>query len=258
MSAVRDGTLAVLPFRNLSSTDELDWFATATAELLATHMANSPMVTVVSPERVRLILENAAEDEADPMKLMEQAQIGFSITGSIINSSSRIRVESRLIDNGERNSAALRIWRSELTQDDLYTLVAELDRKYRQYIEVRAISEHAEEEWMQELTRYPVDAYRAYARGREQLSAAQWSPAIENFLKAVSIDSTFVSAWVDLSSCYWNTGEIFPAWTGHSTVPWNCASTPALARDSGWISTAQRRVRRWPTHDSVRRRNATN
>jgi serine/threonine protein kinase/tetratricopeptide (TPR) repeat protein len=206
-SAVQEGALAVLPFNNLSPTEDLDWFAVAVAELLATTMANSPMVDVISPERVRLILESAADGPVDGLGLMANSNIGYSITGSVLGTGAAIRVESRLVDNQAGTVLHSVVGQAD-SPDDLYVLVEDLDRRYREFIEVRAISERIQEEWTQELATYSVEAYRAYARGREQLSAAQWGPAITFFTEAVSIDSTFVSAWVDLSSCYWNTSDM--------------------------------------------------
>jgi tetratricopeptide (TPR) repeat protein len=69
---------------------------------------------------------------------------------------------------------------------------------------VRTISERIDEEWIQDLPTYSIEAYRAYARGREHLSAARWELAVDFFREAVAIDSTFVSAWVDLAASYWN------------------------------------------------------
>jgi len=206
-SAVQEGALAVLPFNNLSPTEDLDWFAVAVAELLATTMANSPMVDVISPERVRLILESTGDGPVDALGLMANSNVGYSITGSVLGTGAGIRVESRLVDN-QAGTVLHSVMGQADSADDLYVLVEDLDRHYREFIEVRAISKRIQEEWSQELATYSVEAYRAYARGREQLSAAQWEPAIEFFTEAVTIDSTFVAAWVDLSSCYWNTGDM--------------------------------------------------
>jgi tetratricopeptide (TPR) repeat protein/predicted Ser/Thr protein kinase len=203
-AAVRDGTLAVVPFQNLNLSADLAWFTVASAELLATTISGSPMIDVISLDRVRMILERTP---GDAQSALAAAGVGYSIGGAVIAGGSGIRIETRLVNNrsGELIHSVVG---NAADVDDLYEVVADLDRAYREFIEVRAISERLEEEWIQDLPTYSIEAYRAYARGREHLSAARWEPAITFFTEAVNIDSTFVSAWVDLSSCYWNIGDL--------------------------------------------------
>jgi serine/threonine-protein kinase len=196
--------LAVIPFQNLNLHEEDAWFVTAAAELLASKLSGATTVDVISPERVGMILGSGS---GDPMTALSSAGVIYSISGSVITGENGLRVETRLVETatGElRHSASGR----SADEKGLYAIVAALESAYLDYFEVKSISDRLEEGWIQQSPSNSVEAYRAFARGREHLSASRWETAISFLTEAVSIDSMFVSAWVDLSSCYWNTGDM--------------------------------------------------
>jgi TolB-like protein/Flp pilus assembly protein TadD len=200
--------VAVLPYENLSGDLEIDWLSRAVPELLTASMSRESDLDVISSQRAALIVEQAGHGGSElPLEAMRRAKVRSVISGSILAAGSELIIHSQLIETASGKVLHTAEARGAGTEG-LFDLVASLTRAHRDYLEIRSISERIDERWIQELTTYSVDAYRAYARGREHLLRTQWNSAIDFFQEAVAIDSTFVSAWVDLSSSYWNVGDV--------------------------------------------------
>jgi serine/threonine protein kinase/tetratricopeptide (TPR) repeat protein len=73
-------SLAILPFRNVTGNDSLDWFGLTLAEMLSTGVGQSSQVRVISPERLHQVLSD--------LRITQDSLLDATTIGHIAESSS--------------------------------------------------------------------------------------------------------------------------------------------------------------------------
>ena len=205
-------SIAVLPFRNLSSDEEQDWFADGLTEELLNSLARTADLLVTA----RTSAFKYKETTKDIPAIASELGVENVLEGSVRRSGDRIRVTAQLI----RASDGFQLWSQSYDRqsEDIIDLQEELAIAIAHALET-AIDPEALAAMISVGTN-SVPAYESYLRGLELLQKA-WASAdaeatedsLEAFEAAVSHDPAFARAYVGLADSW--------AWAGSERLPPN-------------------------------------
>jgi len=198
-------SIAVLPFDNMSSDPEQEYFADGiTADIVDT-LAKFKHLRTVSRYST-LAYKNPRPAIAD---IASQQGVRYILEGSVRKGGDRIRVNAELLDARDENI----VWseRFDRNLDDLFAVQDEITRNIALAMKVqlddgdmaRYRSETASDIKAWELTMAAVDLQDTYIRKNliEARAMAQ---------RAVQIDPGYVYAWISLAWTHWQ--EIYSGW----------------------------------------------
>ncbi|MBV8898219.1 MAG: protein kinase [Acidobacteriaceae bacterium] len=193
----RPRTLAVLPFRTLTSPSGNEYLSVGLADALITRLSNISQLAVRPTSSILKYAAPTSDLRAAGQNLSVQA----ILEGSIQETGDRLRVTVQLI----RVSDGRPLWAETFNEgaSDLFALEDSVSQKVAQKLALRlAVNER------EELTRRPtVDAtaYRDYLQGRYsafRFTRQGLDQAIDYFNRAIARDPEYALAYAGLSDAY--------------------------------------------------------
>ncbi|HEY6344735.1 MAG TPA: protein kinase [Bryobacteraceae bacterium] len=187
-------SIAVLPFANLSSDKEQEYFSDGLAEEILNLLAKIPGLKVIA----RTSSFAFRGKEQDITKIAEVLRVGTILEGSVRRAGSRIRVTAQLID--ARDGAHLWSERYDRELADVFEVQDEIAAAIAGALQVKLAPKSAAETYKPNLP-----AYEAYLKGRHhlwKLTPASIARAKEYFEQAISLDPKFALAYNDLAGYY--------------------------------------------------------
>jgi tetratricopeptide (TPR) repeat protein len=204
-------SIAVMPFKNLTGDTLYNIWQGGLQNLLITSLSNSEQLSVRQYETMFNVLgKNAGVNYASLTPTMagnaaRKLDANTVIIGNMYKSEDRIRVTSNIM-----NPDTEEIFRSfelqGVSEDDFFVLADSLSQIIKDYLEIKSMKNEVYFEMKSVYTESP-EAYKLYITGQNYYSFLNYPMAIENFRKALEIDSTFVSAMVQLAYCYGDTQQ---------------------------------------------------
>jgi TolB-like protein len=195
-------SVAVLDFENLSGDPALDWMGRALGELLGSALLRSEDLDVYDAQRLAELSDVPGAGGAR-LAALERHGIGRAVTGSILRSGTRVRIEARVIE-----VATGRVLHTDSAEgdagEDLFHLAGNIIHGLETALEIDLLGLETGDAWLRRITTHSVDAYRVYLRGHAAFIDSRWAEAARAYEQALTIDSTFVAARFELTGCYWN------------------------------------------------------
>ncbi|MDX1645402.1 MAG: protein kinase, partial [Thermoanaerobaculia bacterium] len=187
--------VAVLPFTNLSGTEEAGVLATGLHNDVLTELSRIPGLTVISRTSVM-----AYEASAKPAtSIGRELRVGTIVEGTVQSAGNRVRLTAQLIDAAEDAQRWAERYDRELSTETLFDLQSEVTERIVDSLQ----SELAP---TLELPRakprtQDMEAYRLTTLGRvqhERRTESGCRRAIEHFESAVERDPDYAPAWAGL------------------------------------------------------------
>ena len=192
-------TLAVLPFENLGSSAEHEYFADGLTEEVIASLGQ------VQPDHLRVIGRTSMMAYKRTRKSLAEVGVevgaGFLLESSIRGEGKRLRITSRLI----RVNDQVQIWSESYDRapESMLEFQCELSRAIVRGIRLRLSPERLDALAVRQ-TRNEA-AYDLYLKGRyfwHQLSAATTRRAVEFYTHATELDPNYSLAWAGLGDAY--------------------------------------------------------
>lgn len=193
-----DKSIAVLPFVNISSDEDKEYFCDGITEEIINGLAKIEELKVTSRTSSFFF-----KNRKVPLKeIAEQLNVGIVLEGSVRISNDTLRITAQLIQAEDDYHFWSESWDRKMenifeVQDEISLLIADRLRESLGHLEY---GEHL----VEKKTNQP-DAYNIWLRARYHFN--KWNPAdvelsIQLFEKAVEIDPGFTDAWVGLADAY--------------------------------------------------------
>jgi serine/threonine protein kinase/Tfp pilus assembly protein PilF len=191
-SSALDRSIAVLPFENLSSNAEDQFFAMGIRDEILTKLASLTDLKVIA----RTSTEAYKNKPADLRTVGKQLGVGRVLEGSVQRAADKVRVNVQLIDT--RTNAHL--WANTYDRKlvDALAVESEVATAVAQQLNAKLVPRDS--------THSPTQiaaAYDAYLRGRGiesvQSGISAFQNAAEAYTEAVELDPNFALAWARLS-----------------------------------------------------------
>ncbi|HKK93799.1 MAG TPA: tetratricopeptide repeat protein [Longimicrobiales bacterium] len=189
-------TIAVLPFENLSGSDDARPLAVGLHDDLLTELSRASALQVISGTSVR-----AFESEGrSAMDTGAALGAGTVIEGTIQMAGRRVRLNIQMVDARTDAQRWAERFDRELSAENIFDLQVELATRIRRELQARLTSD--------EVARQPslptgdLEAYRLYVQGRRGLEA--WGEdsiraAVRDFRAALDHDRDYAAAWSGLA-----------------------------------------------------------
>ena len=191
-SSQLDHAIAVLPFENLSSNPDDQFFAIGIQDEILTKLSNLAALKVIA----RTSTQGYQSKPVDLRTVGRQLTVGRVLEGSVQRSGDKVRINVQLIDT--RTNAHL--WASSYDRklDDVFGVETEVANIIAQQLDANLVQRIS--------TQRPTAiaaAYHVYLRGvgieHSQSNGSSFEDAAKSYAEAVELDPNFALAWARLS-----------------------------------------------------------
>ena len=200
LKKVPQKSIAVLPFANMSSDPEQEFFSDGISEEIINMLAQVPGLKVAG----RTSAFSFKGKNQDLRFIGEQLNVNHILEGSVRKSGNKLRVTAQLIKVAD----GYHIWseKYDCELEDIFDIQDKISLAILNAIKIKLFG--AEKEAV--LKRYTnnAEAYQLYLQGRFHYNrwagAAGYNKAIEYYNEALLIEPDYVLAYSGLASCYLN------------------------------------------------------
>jgi adenylate cyclase len=189
-------TIAILPFKNMSSDPENEYFADGITEEL--------IIALSSIDRLKVISRTSAMQYKTSSKgvidIARELAADTLVEGSVRKATNRVRISVQLIDGRDEGHLWVQTYDRQL--DDIFAVQSEIAEKIVEGLKVK-LQESERRNLRRSRTSSP-EAYTLYLKGRYHLtrySEGEVRKAAELFEQAVKIDDQFASAYAMSAQC---------------------------------------------------------
>ncbi|MDH4298492.1 MAG: adenylate/guanylate cyclase domain-containing protein, partial [Cyclobacteriaceae bacterium] len=199
VAKVVENSIAVLPFANMSSDPEQEFFSDGITEEIINMLAQVPQLKVIG----RTSSFAFKGKNLDLKFIGEQLKVSYILEGSVRKSGNKLRVTAQLISVADGFHLYSEKFDREL--EDVFAIQDEVSFAILNAIKVRLF----EKERTAVLNRYTnnVDAYQLYLQGLyhyNRYTPDSMAKAVEFYQAAINIDFNYALAYAEMSSCYWD------------------------------------------------------
>ena len=188
-----DNSIAVLPFVNMSSDEEQEYFSDGLSEELLNLLAGIPELKVAARTSS---FSFKGKDLAIP-EIASQLNVAHVLEGSVRKHGNQIRVTAQLIhaDNGYH------LWSETYDRqlDNVFQIQEDIAIAVVDALRITLLGEAPK------VRKTDPRAYQLYLEGqylKRQLTSDSLDRAVEAFKQAVEIDPSYVPAWAELADTY--------------------------------------------------------
>lgn len=197
ISQRQKGSIAVLPFVNISGDPEQEYFADGITEDIITALSNVRTLTVLARSSTFVYKGKSV----DVRQVKRELDVHYLIEGSVRRASERIRVTAQLINTATGDH----LWaeRYDGTLDDIFDLQDQITSKIIGTIEPELV--RAEDKRLQASPPDNINAYDLLLRGvsyMHKVTPEDTKTALEYFAKAYELDPNYGRAYAFASWCY--------------------------------------------------------
>jgi len=192
-------SIAVLPFANMSSDPEQEYFSDGITEDLITDLSKLSGLFVISRNSVNLYKGKAVK----PEQVSQELGVRYVLEGSIRKAGKRVRITAQLVDA----TTGYHVWADRYDRDlqDIFALQDEVTQKIVAALEVKLTA--GEQERLGRPLTNNIEAYDYYLRGLDchpYATEEANARARQMFAKAVELDPQFAAAYACLGWAYFD------------------------------------------------------
>ena len=200
MKNISQNSIAVLPFANMSSDPEQEYFSDGISEEIINMLAQVPGLKVAG----RTSSFSFKGKNQDLRVIGEQLSVNHILEGSVRKSGNKLRITAQLIKVSDGYHLYSEKFDREL--EDIFEIQDEISLAILNVIKIKLFAE----EKQAVLKRYTdnTDAYQLYLQGRfhynKWAGLEGYNKAIEYYTQAIEKDPEYVLAYTGLAACYLN------------------------------------------------------
>ena len=198
-ATVIENSIAVLPFANMSSDPEQEFFSDGISEEIINILAQMPNLKVIGRTSTFVFKGK----NVDLRWLGEQLNASYILEGSVRKAGNKLRITAQLIKAADGYHLYSEKFDREL--DDIFAIQDEISLAILNAIKIKLFG--AEKKSVLKKYTDNVEAYQLYLQGRfhmNKFTPDGFMKAIEYFDAAITIDSTYAIALADKAFCYTN------------------------------------------------------
>ena len=190
-------SIAVLPFHNMSSDPENEYFSDGMTEEIITRLSKIRELKVASRSTVLRYKGSGI----DPREVGRELGVGSVLEGSVRKLGDRLRITAQLINAADGFHLCSEVYDRKL--DDVFKIQDEVSEKIAEVLRLNLTE--TEKVQLSAIPTQSIEAYDYYCRGRHlfyQYTRSGHRAAIDMYLKALELDPNYALAYAGLSVCY--------------------------------------------------------
>ncbi len=195
-------SVAVLPFVNMSSDKENEYFSDGITEDLITALSKISGLHVAA--RTSSFAFKGKNEAIE--KIGEQLHVGAVLEGSVAKAGNQVRITAQLINTAD----GYHLWSEHYDRDlkDIFAIRSEVAQTVAKALQVtlatgeRAIIERKPTE--------DLEAYQLYLKGRQAAATLNdFTTAVRYLQQAIARDPSYALAYNGLAYYYWSVGDVW-------------------------------------------------
>jgi TolB-like protein len=191
-AATGHNSIAVLPFVNMSSDPEQEYFSDGLSEEILNLLAKVPDLKVIGRTS-----SFAFKGKNEDLRIIgDKLDVSTVLEGSVRKSGDRVRITAQLIEVS--NGAHLWSETYDRTLDDIFAVQDSVAAEILEALQI-----HVGEAPTRGRPTENSDAYSLFLKAKTEMNAWQASRAEDLLLQAVRYDPAFAEAWEMLAYAYW-------------------------------------------------------
>jgi TolB-like protein/thioredoxin-like negative regulator of GroEL len=201
-----DRSIAVLPFANMSSDPEQEYFSDGVAEQVLDQLSRIPDLRVIA----RTSSFTFRGKDVDVPTIAQKLNVSHVLEGSVRKSGNRVRITAQLIKAADSSQLWSETYDRELT--DIFAVQDEIAAGVVRQLKVTLLGG----ELPARKTTASVEAYNLYLQGRymyDRHGEQDMARAAGLYRQALAIDPSYAAAWAALAQAQW-----VPADLGYTDV----------------------------------------
>jgi len=190
-------SIAVLPFTNMSSDPEQEFFSDGVSEDIITELSKLASLMVIARNSTFIYKGKAV----DVKQVGRDLDVRYVLEGSVRKSGSRVRVTAQLIDV----KTGLHKWAESYDRDleDIFMVQDEVMREVVSALDIQLLAGEQARLWSDGTKNLQAWKYIRMARDKfNTYRAEDHSEVIRLARRAVELDPNYSNAWELLSACY--------------------------------------------------------
>ena len=199
-----NNSIAVLPFLNMSSDPEQEYFSDGITEEVLNLLVKIPELKVTS----RTSVFSFKGQNVDIPTVAEKLGVAHILEGSVRKAGNRVRITAQLIEAG--NDVHLWSETYERKLDDIFAIQDEIAREVVSALQIQLLGEAPS------ATATNIEAYNLYLRGKHFATLGtreSLDSAVTAYQQAIALDAIFAPPWEGLSTVL-----IYQAWNGSTDM----------------------------------------
>lgn len=190
----REASIAVLPFVNISSDPEQEYFSDGLSEQVLNLLAKVPELRVIARTSSFAF---KGKGHVDVATIGQRLNVAHVLEGSVRKSGNRVRITAQLINTANSSHQWSETYDRELT--DIFAVQDEIALAVVDQLKLALLSDKLPAHG----TTTSLEAYNLYLQGRHfsnQLTENSLARAAEFYEKALAADPGYAEAWAELAS----------------------------------------------------------
>jgi TolB-like protein/Tfp pilus assembly protein PilF len=184
-------TIAVLPFINMSSDPEQEYFSDGITEEVLNLLVKIPELKVTS----RTSVFSFKGQNVDIPTVAKKLGVAHILEGSVRKAGNRVRITAQLIEAGND----VHLWSETYDRklDDIFAIQDEIAREVVKALHIQLLGE------VPSATSTNVEAYKLYLRGKHfatLYTKESFESAVTAYREAIALDANFAPPWEGLST----------------------------------------------------------
>jgi TolB-like protein/Flp pilus assembly protein TadD len=199
-SVVREKSIAVLPFANISSDPENAYFTDGIHDEVLAQLSKIRELKVISRTSV---MRYRGEDRPSSPEIAAALGIANILEGSVRLAGNRVRITAQLIEAESDAHLWTETYDRELTAANIFSIQTEIAKIVADAL--RATLSPEEQELLDTVPTENMAALKAYFRGKQRMekrTSATLAEAVDDFNRAIELDPGFALAYVGLADSY--------------------------------------------------------
>jgi TolB-like protein/tetratricopeptide (TPR) repeat protein len=199
-------SIAVLPFRNMSSDKEQEYFCDGVAEEILNALTYVKDLKVIA----RSSSFEFRGDAVDIGEVGGKLGVESVLEGSVRKSGKTVRITAQLIRVSDKSHIWSNVFERELTVENMFTIQEEISHAIVEVLQIKLTGKEQEA-----ITRRPTnnqDAWDLYWLGKKHIMVVgkkeEYQKALTYFQKAVELDPRFAEAYTGIASSYYFLSDI--------------------------------------------------
>ncbi len=189
-----ENSIAVLPFANMSSDPEQEFFSDGISEEIINMLAQVPNLKVAG----RTSAFSFKGKNQDLRNVGTQLNVNHILEGSVRKSGNKLRITAQLI----KVSDGYHLWSEKYDREleDIFDIQDEIALAILEVIKIKLLGE----EKKAVLKKYTdnLEAYQLYLQGRFHYNKWAFDKALKSYQAAIEIQPTYAIAYSGMASCY--------------------------------------------------------
>jgi DNA-binding winged helix-turn-helix (wHTH) protein/tetratricopeptide (TPR) repeat protein/TolB-like protein len=204
--------VAVMRFKNHIRNLELGWLSEGVSSMLATGLAETPGLEVVSRQKIQQIVDELGVPDGEAMNpgqtltVARRAGAGAVLVGSVFEFGSEIRIDAQV----EEVTTGKILVAHSVRGSDVFHLIDDLTDRVRGSLDLGDVDVESTP-GITDVTTSSLEAYRFYKDGVEARRHLRLEDARDHLTHAVSVDPDFALA-------YWELKKVAQTMNDHTSI----------------------------------------